>query len=171
PRQRERLGIVADDAGDAGIDLTRLDLVDDGLQVGAVARNEHPEFDRLPVGHYPSTSSTHSHPSGQAPISPMIHAFSPRPLSRSTTSSASPAATASTMPIPMLKVRYISSRSTLPASARRPKSAGRSHLEMPMVARHPGGSTRGTFSSRPPPVMWAMPLMLKSLSRFSTERD
>ncbi len=62
------------------------------------------------------------------------------------------------MPIPQLKVRAISSGAMLPALLERAKTSGRRQRAVSTIARQPSGRTRGMFSSRPPPVMWAKPV-------------
>jgi len=69
--------------------------------------------------------------------------------------SASAASSASTMPMPQLKVRYISKSSTPPISCSQSKIAGRFHARASITARTPSGSTRGTLPGSPPPVMCA----------------
>ena len=69
-----------------------------------------------------------------------------------------PAATITTMPMPQLKTRCISASATRPCCCSqcedrraRPARCVEARLDAP-------GRMRGMFSTRPPPVMWAMPL-------------
>ena len=71
--------------------------------------------------------------------------------------SACSAATTTAMPMPQLNTRCISSSATLPCRCSQSKIVRRSHVERDRRACIPGGSMRGTFSRRPPPVMCAIP--------------
>ena len=62
------------------------------------------------------------------------------------------------MPMPQLNTRSISASATLPCSWSQAKSGGAVQLPRSMRARELSGRTRGTFSTRPPPVMCARPL-------------
>ena len=65
------------------------------------------------------------------------------------------------MPIPMLRVRYSSPGSRPVASSRTSANSGGDGQDASSIrASTPDGSTRGTFSTRPPPVMWARALTL-----------
>ena len=90
---------------------------------------------------------------------PMRQAFSPAAVSCAIAASHWAAGTHTTMPTPQLKVRYISMRATLPVRASQRNSSGSCQLAASSTAQLPAGSTRGMFSSRPPPVMWASALM------------
>ena len=57
----------------------------------------------------------------------------------------------------MLKVRYMSASGTSPRSRRKSKIGGTSQRSGSMIAAQPSGRMRGTFSVRPPPVIWAIP--------------
>ena len=59
------------------------------------------------------------------------------------------------MPMPQLKVRASSAGSIAPPAWRKANRRGRGQLSASTTACAPSGSTRGIFSSRPPPVMWA----------------
>src|SRR5689334_1691727 len=61
-----------------------------------------------------------------------------------------------TIPTPMLKVRYISDRSTFPAPIRTPNTSGTLQLPVSITASSVDGSARSRFSSNPPPVMCAI---------------
>ena len=73
-------------------------------------------------------------------------------------SAASAAHDHATMPMPQLKVRAISSGSISPCACRNAISRGCGQASASTVACRPSGSTRGIFSSRPPPVMCASAL-------------
>ncbi|MCY1212281.1 hypothetical protein D9M72_240140 [compost metagenome] len=63
------------------------------------------------------------------------------------------------MPMPLLKVRFIS-MSSMPATfCSQANSSVWGQLPFLRWAAVPSGSTRGMFSSRPPPVMWASALI------------
>ncbi|MNY17267.1 hypothetical protein D3C86_1505730 [compost metagenome] len=72
--------------------------------------------------------------------------------------SASSFATITTMPMPQLNTRCISASATRPCSWSHWNSGGRVQASFWITAVTLSASTRGTFSVRPPPVMWAMPL-------------
>ena len=84
-----------------------------------------------------------------------FRAFSPCSFSRAMALSTSAAGSATSMPTPQLKVRYISWLLTLPAVCSQLKTSGhcRRTRRLPRVL---SGSTRGIFSQKPPPVRWAM---------------
>ena len=63
--------------------------------------------------------------------------------------------TTTTMPMPMLKVRYISSSGTAPPFWISRKSGGTCQEPRRSRAPRPSGSTRGMLPGKPPPVMWA----------------
>ena len=65
--------------------------------------------------------------------------------------------TTTTMPMPMLKTRYISSRSTLPAFWMNWNTSGTVQPARSNTASTVPGNTRGTLSGNPPPVICAMP--------------
>ncbi len=94
-------------------------------------------------------------PRGPAATSPMCVTSSPASSSSATTSLASSGGTARTMPMPQLKVRAISPGAMLPCRWRNAISPGCSHAPASITACAPSGSTRGIFSSKPPPVMCA----------------
>ena len=71
------------------------------------------------------------------------------------TASASEGATITTIPTPQLKVRSISAASTGPADASHENTGGTGRRPRSIAAEQLFGSTRGTFSVMPPPVMWA----------------
>jgi hypothetical protein len=81
---------------------------------------------------------------------------SPSRASVSMTSSAWRSATTATMPTPQLKVRSISAWAIAPVRLSQPNTGGTSMAEVDL-GRHASGSTRGMFSVRPPPVIWASP--------------
>ena len=70
--------------------------------------------------------------------------------------------------MPQLKTRSISVSAISPWRWRKPKIGGRGQAPGSMRARTPRGSTRGTLPSKPPPVTWTRPWIVKSRSRFST---
>src|SRR5579883_2422173 len=79
--------------------------------------------------------------------------------SRRSTRSRSDGATATTMPTPMLNVRYISASGTLPARWMYWKSDGVCQVKRSKTAATPSGRWRGTLWIRPPPVMCPTVLM------------
>ena len=88
-------------------------------------------------------------------------------VSPAASSAASPspprsAATTTAMPIPQLNVRAISSGSIAPCACRNAISRGCAQASASIRACAPSGSTRGIFSSNPPPVMCASPLIRPS---------
>ena len=62
-----------------------------------------------------------------------------------------------TIPIPMLKVEYISSESIRPIRWSQPNRGGGCHLFVSMMALSPFGRSRPTFAWNPPPVTWTIP--------------
>ena len=64
----------------------------------------------------------------------------------------------------MLNTRYISSWSTLPWRSMNLKIVGTSQAVRSISQTVEAGRTRGMLSWKPPPVMWAMPLILILLS-------
>ena len=62
-------------------------------------------------------------------------------------------------PIPILKVRIMSSPGMLPLCCNHRKIGGTSQADVSITAAVPWGSTRGRLSVMPPPVMCAIPLM------------
>ena len=65
------------------------------------------------------------------------------------------AATTQTIPMPQLKVRFISSAVIPPDCAIHLKISGTCQLLASRVTPKPSGRTLGMFSVKPPPVMWA----------------
>lgn len=63
------------------------------------------------------------------------------------------------MPTPQLKVRSISLAATPPVFASQEKTAGGLMAPRSISAARCFGSTRGIFSGKPPPVMWASALI------------
>src|SRR3982074_2046299 len=61
-----------------------------------------------------------------------------------------------TIPTPILNVRYISAGSTDPASCKTLKTFGTFQLETSTTASTDGGRARSRFSNSPPPVMCAI---------------
>ena len=59
------------------------------------------------------------------------------------------------MPMPQLKVRYISAASMRPLRLSHSNTGSRGQLARSSTASSPSGSTRGMLSVSPPPVMWA----------------
>eukprot|EP00967_Tisochrysis_lutea_P129162 scaffold221841_cov28-Tisochrysis_lutea.AAC.4 len=90
----------------------------------------------------------------------MTAACSPWVPSRVRSSSASAAATTSTIPIPQLKVRNNSGVPAREPVASQPNTGAGVHVVASSVQRTPRGSTRGRFSGKPPPVMCASALTL-----------
>ena len=73
--------------------------------------------------------------------------------------------------MPQLKVRSISVSSMAPACCSQLKMSGRGQASGRIRAANRSlASMRGTFSRKPPPVMWAMPRTSASASRASTGR-
>ena len=68
-----------------------------------------------------------------------------------------PDGAARTYPIPQLNVRSISISATLPACCSAGNTSGHCQASRSMSAASGRRNMRGTFSTRPPPVMWAIP--------------
>ena len=100
----------------------------------------------------------------------MIRAPNPVDWMFCVTVSASSERTSATMPIPQLKMRRISSSSTLPSDCIQSNSSGRVQLSRLICADRPSGRTRGTFSVRPPPVMWASARAFSGIDDFPQVR-
>ena len=90
------------------------------------------------------------------------------PSARDDTASASSGPLTSTIPMPMLKVANMSA--SLASVRRRSSSKIGGSVQVPrsMRAPRPGGTTRGRFSSNPPPVMWAAAWTNRSRERGRT---
>jgi hypothetical protein len=72
------------------------------------------------------------------------------------------------MPIPQLNVRAISASWMPPWRCSQSKIGGIGQRARSRRALVPCGSTRGMFSVRPPPVMWARPFTAISARSAST---
>eukprot|EP00965_Chrysotila_dentata_P261419 6214246-Pleurochrysis_carterae.AAC.4 len=94
---------------------------------------------------------------------PMTCGSSPLSARMASTASLSSGATTSTMPMPQLKVRSISVAPEREPAASQSNTGSGFHDFASNVAPIPSGSTRGRFSSKPPPVMWASAFTLPSL--------
>ena len=70
------------------------------------------------------------------------------------------------MPMPLLKVRFISMSSIPAVFCNQANSSVCGQLPLVRCAAMPSGNTRGIFSSKPPPVMWASALMPEASSVF-----
>ena len=159
--EAERVGAIRDDDGEARVEPSVADGVDDGLEVGPPARDEHSDVachvSPLPAAvRYREPYTTPGSPSMIRPI--RCTRVSPAPCSIAVTRDSSSAAQPTIMPIPMLKVRYMSSSGTLPARWRKRKTALGVQADVSTSAAVPGGRMRGRFSVMPPPVMCASPL-------------
>src|SRR3990172_10742554 len=69
-----------------------------------------------------------------------------------------------TIPIPLLNVLSISWWDRLPCCLRNQKIGGVSHEPVFILTLQLFGTTLGIFSVKPPPVIWAIPLTLNSLT-------
>ena len=99
---------------------------------------------------------------------PMLCTVSPAACRVAAQAEADAASITTTMPMPLLKVRFIWA-SSMPASfCSQAKSSLCGQLPRARCAAVPSGSTRGMFSSRPPPVMWASALIGCCASASST---
>ena len=78
------------------------------------------------------------------------------------------ASTTTTMPMPLLKVRFISKSEMAAVCCSQANSSVCGQLPFLRWAAIPPGSTRGMFSSKPPPVMWASALIGCKASAAST---
>ena len=65
----------------------------------------------------------------------------------------------------MLNTRYISSWDTLPMDCNSENMGGTYHEVVSNRAASPSGNTLGTFSTSPPPVMWAIPFTSEKTGR------
>src|SRR6185436_18205528 len=140
-------GFVADDDTHLDRQAARGGALRDDAHVRAAAEDQNCDRQR-------------THPRMMTPpsprrTSPMTAGCSP--WSRSTLSARSQcsAATQTVMPIPQLKVRYISSCGILPARCSHSNTGGWLHVCALSRTSRPCGTTRGMFSVRPPPVMCA----------------
>src|SRR5690554_462968 len=99
-----------------------------GLQVRAFAADQ----DGQPVCHWltPEKITLWSSDCALVRISPSSHAFSPLAVSRASVWSSCSSATTSTMPMPQLKVRYISKVSTWPSRCSHWNSSGSCQLSV-----------------------------------------
>jgi hypothetical protein len=74
------------------------------------------------------------------------------------------------MPMPQLKTRAISAAGTLPVRMSQAKTGGSFHDAASISTVASSGMTRGTFSTSPPPVMWAIAPTLPARHRARAER-
>ncbi|OPZ06955.1 MAG: hypothetical protein BWZ09_00045 [Alphaproteobacteria bacterium ADurb.BinA305] len=98
----------------------------------------------------------------------MRYTVSPAAASFASAASASAADTITTMPMPQLNTRYISSWFTPPANCSQRNICGSAQVSPSMRAVSSSRRMRGTFSVMPPPVMWAMPLTTPGIARMSS---
>src|SRR2546426_11138314 len=87
---------------------------------------------------------------------PSIQPSAPASEAADNTDFTSDGAQMTTIPTPMLNVRYISAGFTEPASCKTLKTFGTFQLETSITPSSVGGSTRPRFSANPPPVMCAI---------------
>src|SRR5580704_3980166 len=147
--ERGRVGPVGDDEGHLRRKARCGTGFEQRLEIGPRPRHQHPDR-----GTRTHRSTTRRGPDC-ATTSPMRQTGIPAALSIGGAS----AGTMTTIPTPMLNVRHISSRWIPPAFWSASKMGGMFHVERSRFAASPSGSTRGTLSMTPPPVMCAMAWM------------
>src|SRR6266852_6438402 len=87
---------------------------------------------------------------------PIFQATNPAAETADNTDFTSDGAQITTIPTPILNVRYISSGFTEPASCKTLKTAGTFQLEVSITASSDCDSARSRFSGNPPPVTCAI---------------
>ena len=140
------------------MDPGEFDLV--GFAVGVADR------DRLLTGDHVEAGDVLLGLPSPGTISPISTARWPAARSRSRARKASRAGTTTTMPMPRLNTRAISSSLTSPRRWISSKIRGGSQARRRATASTPPGSTRTRFPCSPPPVMWATAWTSTSRSSF-----
>ena len=139
-------GPVADYNSDFGVELTTIDIVRNGFEIGAAAGNQDSEA-------HLQRYSTRGFPRRRRITSPISQGFSPERRSARKAASTFAAGTTKIIPAPRLKVRRQSSSGMFPRLRSRVNSSGTVQDEVSMAAARSLGSARGRLSVMPPPVI------------------
>src|SRR5690348_4537767 len=147
------IGAIGNHQDDLGRIVAHRARVDQRLKVGAAAGDQHagPQ-----PGHARSVLTRWALAS-PAPLTmwPIQWTRSPAWVRTRATASTCAGATTATMPMPQLNVRAISARAMPAVCVSQAKTGGSVQVAASISAARPSGSTRGMFSTKPPPVICA----------------
>src|SRR6185436_14764299 len=160
--QSTGLGAIGDHPDDAVAAVGALRGARDGFHVAAAAGYHHGDIEQ-------AAHSAMCTPRVPRPTWPMTLAVSPSFASCASVKSASRGATTTTMPMPQLKVRYISADVMRPVAASHSNTGSLAQLLRSSTTSRPSGNTRGMLSVSPPPVMCAKPFTPTSCASASSD--